>query len=107
MKENKRKRNNANERKLRNLPSLVLLNSEGDILKVFKTEDKEFIILDEQKEIIATLNSNEIFYFSRGELKLVDSTGKVFDYTTFVSGMKPSLDVLDEFIGIGKTDITN
>jgi len=107
MKEKKGKKNTGNERKLRHLHSLVLLNSEGNILKVFKTEDKEFIILDEQKEIIATLSSDELFYFSRGELKLVDSIGKIFDYTTFVSDMKPKLSVVDEFIGIDKTSSTN
>lgn len=81
------------------IPSVVLLNSEGDILKAFRTE-KGFIILDEYRETIATLDKDEIYDFTRGELDLKDSRGRVYNYMRFPSSMKPDLKMLDEFIGV-------
>ena len=81
------------------MPNVVLLNSEGDILKAFKTE-QGFIILDEHRETIATLNEEEIFDFTRGNLELTDSKGKIFNYMEFPNSMKPNLKMLDEFIGL-------
>ena len=86
-------------KQFRGLPSVVLLNSEGDILKAFKTE-KGFMIMDEYKEIIATLNQDELFNFTRGNLTLTNSKDEFFDYTTFSGDMKPNLKMLDEFIGV-------
>ena len=92
-------------RQYKRLPSVVLLNSEGDILKAFKTE-QGFMIMDEYKEIIATLNQVELFDFTRGNLTLTNSKGEFFDYTTFSGGMKPNLKMLDEFIGIDNSGFT-
>ena len=94
-----------NNKLYKGLPSVVLLNSEGDILKAFKTE-QGFMIMDEYKEIIATLNQDELFDFTRGKLKLTNSKGEFFDYTTFSGGMKPNLKMLDEFIGIDNSGFT-
>ena len=87
------------------LPSVVLLNSEGDILKAFKTE-QGFMIMDEYKEIIATLNKNELFNFTRGKLTVTNSKGEVFNYTEKAGSMKPDLKMLDEFIGIDTSGFT-
>ena len=84
------------------IPSVVLLNSEGDILKAFKTE-QGFVILDEHRETIATLDKDEIYNFTRGDLELTDSKGKVFNYMEFPGSMKPDLKMLDEFIGVDTT----
>jgi len=86
-------------KKYTSMPNVVLLNSEGDILKAFKTE-QGFIILDEHRETIATLNEEEIFDFTRGNLELTDSKGKIFNYMEFPNSMKPNLKMLDEFIGL-------
>lgn len=91
--------------KYKGLPSVVLLNSEGDILKAFKTE-QGFMIMDEYKEIIATLSQDELFDFTRGKLTLTNSKDEFFDYTTFSGGMKPNLKMLDEFIGIDNSGFT-
>jgi hypothetical protein len=91
--------------KYKGLPSVVLLNSEGDILKAFKTE-QGFMIMDEYKEIIATLNQDELFDFTRGKLTLTNSKDEFFDYTTFSGDMKPNLKMLDEFIGIDTNGLT-
>lgn len=87
------------------LPSVVLLNSEGDILKAFKTQ-QGFMIMDEYKEIIATLTQDELFDFTRGKLELTNSKNEKFIYTTFSGSMKPDLKMLDEFIGIDTNGFT-
>jgi hypothetical protein len=87
------------------LPNVVLLNSEGDILKAFKTQ-QGFMIMDEYKEIIATLTQDELFDFTRGNLELTNSKGENFNYSTFPGSMKPDLKMLDEFIGIDTSGFT-
>ena len=87
------------------LPNVILLNSEGDILKAFKTQ-QGFMIMDEFKEIIATLTQDELFDFTRGKLELTNSKGENFNYSKFAGSMKPDLKMLDEFIGIDTNGFT-
>jgi len=93
-------------RQYKRLPSVVLLNSEGDILKAFKTE-KGFMIMDEYKEIIATLNKDELYEFTRGLLTITNSKDEVFNYAEMAGTMKPDLKMLDEFIGIDTSGLTH
>ena len=79
--------------------SIELLNSEGCILKAFKTNEG-FMLLDEHRELIAILNDKQMFNYTRGMLSLVDSKGKDLTYTIYSGGMKPDLRQLDEFIGV-------
>jgi hypothetical protein len=85
--------------KFKKYPSLTLLNSEGDILKIFKTE-LGFIMVDEFKNVINILDFKGIFDFTRGKFNLINSEGEVIDYLKFSSDMKPNLKILDEFIGV-------
>jgi hypothetical protein len=92
-------------RQYKRLPSVVLLNSEGDILKAFKTK-QGFVIMDEYKEIIATLTQDELYEFTRGLLTVTNSKGEVFNYSEKAGSMKPDLKMLDEFIGIDTSGLT-
>ena len=92
-------------KQFKGLPSVVLLNSEGDILKAFRTE-QGFMIMDEFREIIATLNQDEMYDFTRGKLTITNSKGEIFDYTKFAGTMKPDLKMLDEFIEIDTNGLT-
>lgn len=85
--------------------SIELLNSEGCILKAFKTSDG-FMLLDEFRVLIGILNSEEIFNYTRGTLKIVDSEGRDLTYTEFPGSMKPDLKKLDEFIGVDTSKYT-
>ena len=96
------KEKNMKRKQYIGIPNVVLLNSEGDILKAFRTE-QGFVILDEYRETIATLDKGEIYDFTRGDLELTDSKGKVFNYMRFPGSMKPDLKMLDEFIGVDTT----
>lgn len=79
--------------------SMELLNSEGCILKAFKTQEG-FMLLDEFSELIAILTDKQMFNYTRGELKIVDSTDRDLTYSIYPGSMKPDLRELDLFIGI-------
>ena len=85
--------------------SLELLNSEGCILKAFKTQDG-FMLLDEHRELIGLLTDKQMFQYTRGELKVVDSIGRDLTYSIFPGSMKPNLKELDEFIGVDSSNFT-
>jgi hypothetical protein len=79
--------------------SIELLNSEGCLLKAFKTQDG-YIMLDEHRELIGILSDKQMFNYTRGELDIVDSEGRDLNYMKFPGTMKPNLKELDEFIGV-------
>ena len=85
--------------------SLELLNSEGCILKAFKTQEG-FMLLDEHRELIAVLNDKQIFNYTRGNLDLIDSDGRNLNYMKYPGSMKPDLKKLDEFIGVDTTGLS-
>jgi hypothetical protein len=80
-------------------PSIELLNSEGPILKTFKTQDG-YMMIDEHQELIAILNDKNIYNYVSGKLSLIDSEGRDLKYSDYSSGMKPELSKLCEFLGI-------
>lgn len=85
--------------------SIELLNSEGCILKAFKTMEG-FMLLDEQGELIAILSDKQIFNYTRGKLKIIDSMDRDLTYSNYPGSMKPDLMELDEFIGVDTTKYT-
>lgn len=82
---------------LKKLPSLVLLNSEGNILTAYKNVD-EFYMVDQFKKTIDVLIESEIVDFINGYSKLTNSEGEVFDYPTYSKGMCPSIEAIEKFI---------
>lgn len=94
-----------NKRKVKGLPKMVLLNSEGNILTAYK-KDGEFLIMDEFYEIVDMLTPEEIFKFTRGDLDVENSKNKWFNYMEFPGSMKPNLKELDEFIGVDTSGLT-
>ncbi len=94
-----------NKKKVKGLPKMVLLNSEGNILTAYK-KDGEFLIMDEFYEIVDMLTSEEIFKFTRGNLEIKDLTDREFNYMVLPGSMKPNLKELDEFIGVDTRGLT-
>jgi len=84
-------------KELKKLPTLVLLNSEGNILTAYKNVD-EFYMVDEHKKTIDILIEEEIVDFIHGNTTLTNSEGEVFDYPTYSEGMKPNMDIIRKFI---------
>jgi hypothetical protein len=85
--------------------SIELLNSEGCILKAFKTQEG-FMMLDEHRELIGILSDKQIFKYTRGDLDLIDSEGRNLNYSQYPGSMKPNLEKLDEFIGVDTSGMT-
>ena len=80
-------------------PSIELLNSEGPILKTFKTQDG-YMMIDEHQELIAILNDKNIYNYVSGKLSLFDSEGRDLKYDVYPSSMKPESGKICEFLGI-------
>lgn len=83
--------------KTKKYESIDLLNSEGALLKAYKTEIG-FLILDQHKEIIALKSKSELMDFIYNNDPITDSMGKVFYYKEYCSEMKPNTDRLNSFI---------
>lgn len=85
-------------------PSIILLNSEGNILTAYKTMDG-YMMIDEHRELIAILNDKNIFNYISGKLSLIDSEGRDLKYSNYSSGMKPDFSKISEFFGFDATDL--
>jgi hypothetical protein len=85
--------------KTKHYESIDLLNSEGAILKTFKTPIG-FLILDQYKEIIALKNKSELMDFIFNDEPIIDSIGTVIYYKEKDDGMKQNIDVLSKFIWV-------
>jgi hypothetical protein len=86
--------------------SIVLLNSEGAILRANRFSSARFDIVDQYNCLVDELNTEEMNDFVHGNREIIDSKNKIFKYSTFPGSMKPDLKELDEFIGIDTTGRT-
>ena len=83
------------------LPHLGLLNFEGDAIRAYKkSDDDNYIIVDDHLEIIAEWDSLEMFEFTRGDFSVTTSYGREYKYTDWNEDCKPPKEKLDMFIGI-------
>jgi hypothetical protein len=78
--------------------SIDLLNSEGPILKLIKS-NTGFTVIDEWKVKITTLTRDEIIQFIEGNLDIIDSQNQVWSYPNISTGMKLNIPDILEFIG--------
>jgi hypothetical protein len=85
--------------KTKKYQSIDLLNSEGALLKAFKTEIG-FLILDQHKEIIALKSKSELMDFIYNNEPITDSVGKIFYYIDYEQDMKPDSERLNSFIWV-------
>ncbi len=83
--------------KTKKYESIDLLNSEGALLKAYKTEIG-FLILDQHKEIIALKSKSELMDFIYNNDPITDSMGKIFHFNDYSTDMKPNTDRLNSFI---------
>lgn len=85
--------------KTKHYQSIDLLNSEGPLLKAFKTPIG-FIILDQHKEIVALKTKSELMDFIYNNEPITDSVGTTFMFKDEHEGMKPNSDDLSQFIWV-------
>lgn len=81
----------------------TLLNSEGPILTVKKSDIDEYVIYDKEDSIVDILDNEQMYKFTRGELILHGPLNN-YHYPSYPGSMKPDLQRLDEFIGVDTTD---
>lgn len=81
----------------------TLLNSEGPILTVKKSDIDEYVIYDKEDSIVDILDNEQMYKFTRGEL-ILHGLLSDYHYSSYPGSMKPDLKRLDEFIGVDTTD---
>lgn len=81
----------------------TLLNSEGPVLTVKKSDIDEYVIYDKEDSIVDILDNEQMYKFTRGELILHGPLSD-YHYSSYPGSMKPDLKRLDEFIGVDTTD---
>jgi hypothetical protein len=82
----------------RSEPHISLLNSEGDILTLYKINENAFGIADRKKVLIALFSREDVLRFVEGEGDIVDSEGESWHYPDYSLGMKPSEEKLSKFL---------
>jgi len=78
--------------------SIDLVNSEGPILKLIKSNNR-FTVTDEWQVKVATLTRDEILQFIEGDLTIIDSHNQSWEYPNISTGMKLNIPDILEFIG--------
>lgn len=81
----------------------TLLNSEGPVLTVKKSDIDEYVIYDKEDSIVDILDNEQMYKFTRGEL-ILHGPLTDYHYSSYPGSMKPDLKRLDEFIGVDTTD---
>ena len=75
-----------------------LLNYEGDAIWAKKADDDEFVIYDQWDSILEIVTKNEFFNFLDGNLEVIDSEGKKWNFRNEHVNAKPSYRSLVDFI---------
>ena len=82
------------------MKTLELLNFEGPVLVLKKNDKDSFKLYDEWNEHIATWNREDIYEFLNGNIAIVDSQGREWNYTSVSKDAKPLLDDIANFLSI-------
>jgi hypothetical protein len=83
---------------MNNRKDLGLLNYEGDVLKMKKAGEDEFVIYDQWNSIVEILTQDELFEFLDGIRPLTDSSGKTWNWADEHREAKTSLRRIFEYI---------
>jgi hypothetical protein len=79
-------------------PEIVLLNSEGPILKAKKAHADEYVLYDEDDSIIDILNLEEFNNFIYNNVPVTGTNGKEIYYGSYNKDMKPPKEDIEIFI---------
>jgi hypothetical protein len=61
--------------------TIGLINYEGDVLKLLKASENEYVIYDQWDSIVDILNEDKFFSWLDGQISLTDSEGRKWSYT--------------------------
>lgn len=88
----------ALKRTLGKYPSLGLINYEGAVIKAYKTNKKEFILIDCHGELIDLYSYAKLVDFLNGVTTITISSGEVYNYLEQHQNARPKPDVLSDFL---------
>jgi hypothetical protein len=77
---------------------IVLLNSEGPILKAKKTDADEYVLYDKEDTIVDILSTSQFTDFVYNNVPLTGTDGKQIYYYSYPPDMKPEKEDLEIFI---------
>jgi hypothetical protein len=77
---------------------IVLLNSEGPILKAKKTDADEYVLYDKEDTIVDILSTSQFTDFVYNNVPLTGTDGKQIYYDSYSLDMKPEKEDLEIFI---------
>jgi hypothetical protein len=77
---------------------IVLLNSEGPILKAKKTDSNEYVLYDREDTIVDILSTSQFTDFIYNNVPLIGTDGKEIYYSSYSRDMRPDDDDLEIFI---------
>jgi hypothetical protein len=81
-------------------PHLGLLNFEGDTFRAYKLDTSEYVIVDDQHEIIEMTNTKGIIYIMNGGKPLTTSYGRTYTIPNEHENARPSDEQLRSFLGL-------
>ena len=77
---------------------LSLINYEGDNLWAIKVEEDKFIVYDQHECIVDILDFVSFCSFLDGDINLIDSDGKIWNYLKESQSSKSKINVIFDFI---------
>jgi hypothetical protein len=77
---------------------LPLLNYEGDVLKLKKIDDNEYVIYDQWDSIVDVLSRKELFDALDGRRELTDSSGKTWNWIKEHQDARTPLAIIARYI---------
>ena len=93
------------KRSLGKYPNIGLINYEGDVIKVYKIKEKEFILIDCHGELIDLYSYTKLIDFLNGVTTITISSGEVYNFLEQHPNARAKPDVLTEFLKFENTSI--
>ena len=81
-------------------PHLGLLNFEGDTFRAYKIHTSEYVIVDDQHEIVEFTNTRGIIFIMNGGKSLTTSYGRTYTIPNEHENARPSDEKLRSFLGL-------
>jgi hypothetical protein len=85
-------------------PHLGLLNFEGDTFRAYKIDTSEYVIVDDQHEIIEFTNTKGIIFIMNGGKSLTTSYGRTYTIPNEHENARPSDEKLRSFLGLSSLE---
>lgn len=86
-------------------PHLGLLNFEGDVLRAYKLDTTEYVVVDDYHEIIEFTNTKGIVEIMVGGKPITTSYGRTYTVPNEHQNAKPSDEQLRKFLGLSSLEL--